>query len=291
MVETYVYFDALRVLAVVPIFAYASYLDIQERRVPHKTWYPLGVVGTIALVADLLLRPEDPGTVLMFLAISFTLGVVFGYGFYYLGTFGGADRYALVVIGFAFPIYPFLGTQFEAFVVPELPVFVLSVLGNTVLAGIAYPLKLFGENLVKRNTANPLLMLLAKRVSTDTLHDEFGRVLGTDDDVSIRRSGVFGATEGVTDIDFVRDYVEWRGVESIRDARDMDLRLQDFVNSTPWMSDNIERDAEELREIAEQDAVWISPGIPFIVPMFVGIVVALTAGDVLFALMRAVFGL
>jgi len=289
MVETYVYVDLLRVLAAVPVFAYASYLDIRERRVPHKTWYPLVAVGTLALVADLLLR--DPGRVLTFTAVSFGLGVVFGYGFYYLGTFGGADRYALVVLGFLFPLYPFVGSPYEPLVVPEVPLFILSILGNTVLAGVAYPLKLFGENAVRLNTANPLLMLLAKRVPTDSLHDSFGRVIGTDDDVSLRRSGVFGGGAGVTDIDFVRDYVEWRGIDSIRETREMDLLLEDFVEETPWESEDLEQDAEELLEVAEEDAVWISPGIPFIVPMFVGLLVALTYGDVLFALMRVAFGL
>ncbi len=289
MVETYVYFDALRVLAAVPVFAYASYLDIKERRVPHETWYPLGVVGTVALVADVVLR--DAGTVFVFATVSLALGAGFGYGFYYLGTFGGADRYALVVLGFLFPLYPFLGSPYEPLVVPEAPIFVLSILGNTVLAGVAYPLKLFGENAVKRNTANPLLMLLAKRVPTEALHDQFGRIIGKDGDVSLRRSGVFGGTDGITDIDFVRDYVEWRGVDSIRELREMDLLLEDFVEETPWESEDLEQDAEGLLEIAEEDAVWISPGIPFIVPMFVGLLVAVVYGDVLFALMRVAFGL
>jgi len=289
MVETYVYFDLLRVLAAVPVFAYASYLDIKERRVPHKTWYPLGVVGTVALIADVILL--DAGTVFIFAIASLALGAGFGYGFYYLGTFGGADRYALVVLGFLFPLYPFVGSPYEPLVVPEVPLFILSILGNTVLAGVAYPLKLFGENAVRLNTANPLLMLLAKRVPTETLHDEFGRIIGKDGDVSLRRSGIFGGTDGITDIDFVRDYVEWRGIDSIREARDMDLLLEEFVDETPWESDDLERDAGELRAIAEEDAVWISPGIPFIVPMFVGLLVALTYGDVLFALMRVAFGL
>lgn len=36
-----------------------------------------------------------------------------------------------------------------------------------------------------------------------------------------------------------------------------------------------------------REAVWISPGIPFIVPMFVGLVVALIYGDILFGVLRA----
>lgn len=45
------------------------------------------------------------------------------------------------------------------------------------------------------------------------------------------------------------------------------------------------RDALDL--LAEADAVWVSPGLPFLVPLVVGLVVALVYGDVLFV----VFGL
>jgi preflagellin peptidase FlaK len=287
-----VYVDAVRVLAALPVFAYASYLDIRERRVPHRTWYPLVAVGALTLVADLVLR--DAGTVILYATASLALGAGFGYGFYYLGTFGGADRYALVVLGFLFPLYPSFPTQFGTLpaVVPAAPIFVLSVLGNGVLAGIAYPMKLFAENAVERRTTSPVLMALARRVPTDELHREFGRVIGTEDDVSLR-SGIPGSeADGITDIDFVRDYVDWRGFNSLHDVRDADdLRLDAFVDETAWESDDLGRDADALRELASHDAVWISPGIPFIVPIFVGLLVAVTVGDVLFVVTRAVFGL
>jgi preflagellin peptidase FlaK len=66
----------------------------------------------------------------------------------------------------------------------------------------------------------------------------------------------------------------------------------------PWGAeaflDDIERSAygtspEVLREgldtLVERDRVWISPGIPFLVPLFVGLVVSFTYGDVLFAVL------
>ncbi len=43
-----------------------------------------------------------------------------------------------------------------------------------------------------------------------------------------------------------------------------------------------------LNVVAERDEVWISPGIPFLVPMFAGLVVGLTYGDLLFGLLGAV---
>ncbi len=43
---------------------------------------------------------------------------------------------------------------------------------------------------------------------------------------------------------------------------------------------------EGLDALADDDVVWISPGIPFLVPMFVGIVLAFVYGDLLFGLFR-----
>nr|WP_282594359.1 A24 family peptidase [Halorientalis brevis] len=46
--------------------------------------------------------------------------------------------------------------------------------------------------------------------------------------------------------------------------------------------------AEELRGglevLTTEDTVWLTPGVPFLVPMFVGLVVSLVYGDVLYAL-------
>jgi preflagellin peptidase FlaK len=42
---------------------------------------------------------------------------------------------------------------------------------------------------------------------------------------------------------------------------------------------------EGLDALASEETVWVSPGIPFLVPLFVGLVVSLTLGDVLFALL------
>ena len=47
------------------------------------------------------------------------------------------------------------------------------------------------------------------------------------------------------------------------------------------------RDGLEVVCEPDRGTVWFTPGLPFVVPMFVGLVVALTYGDVLFVLLRA----
>ncbi len=44
------------------------------------------------------------------------------------------------------------------------------------------------------------------------------------------------------------------------------------------------RDALELLSTTDRHRVWVSPGLPFVVPMFVGLVCAFTYGDLLFGL-------
>jgi len=43
-----------------------------------------------------------------------------------------------------------------------------------------------------------------------------------------------------------------------------------------------------LETLVDDDVIWISPGIPFLVPLFVGLVVAFTFGDLLFAFLGLV---
>jgi preflagellin peptidase FlaK len=40
-----------------------------------------------------------------------------------------------------------------------------------------------------------------------------------------------------------------------------------------------------LELLVERDEVWLTPGVPFIVPTFVGLVLAVTYGDLLFRLL------
>ena len=88
---------------------------------------------------------------------------------------------------------------------------------------------------------------------------------------------------------------------SERESRRRAKRTDGDNDSDPWGAaaflDSIDGSAygttpEQLREgldlLATEDEVWVSPGIPFIVPLFVGLLVALTYGDLLFAAMGAI---
>lgn len=73
---------------------------------------------------------------------------------------------------------------------------------------------------------------------------------------------------------------------SIEDPWGADAFLDDVEHSAYGTTPAILRDG--LDKLAEDDEVWISPGIPFIVPMFFGLLLAFTYGDILFRILRIV---
>jgi len=72
---------------------------------------------------------------------------------------------------------------------------------------------------------------------------------------------------------------------SIEDPWGAEAFLADIEGSAYGTSPEALREA--LDALVAEDVVWISPGIPFLVPLFVGLVLAFVYGDVLFALFEA----
>ncbi|TKX81138.1 prepilin peptidase [Halorubrum sp. SD626R] len=323
--------DLLRLLAV-PVFAWAALRDVRTRRLPNRIWPPLYASGALLLVWETAamwpLAGVEGRLFLVQAAISVLFVAPLGYAFWYLGAFGGADAKALIALALLFPTFPeyvAAGAEFPL-VETQIGVFSLTVLTNTVLLGLAYPLGLAGLNLLRGEvSAN---MFLARPVPTESLSGRHGRLY--EDDAGETRSGL--------DLDALRMYLRWRGL-TLADLRDDPDRLRDpesvgetfdptdggthvgprtdggtatgvgdgGVDSSgdrpddPWAAerflDEIDHgaygtDAETLRGglavVARENRVLVSPGMPFVVPMAAGLVVSLTYGDALFALLGAV---
>ena len=332
--------DILR-LVVLPVLGWAAWRDIEVRRVPSRTWYPLFGLGAVLLVWDAVghLPPSAPGDVLFFVrvAVSLLLVAPIAYLFWRLGGFGGADAKALIAISILLPTFPtyfFPGFTLPT-VVTTLGVFSMTVLTNTVVLAAGYPVALAVRNLLAGDTAVPGV-LFGRRIDVGSLPTAHGRLFET----------TAGFTRNGLDIDALRMYLRWRGTnladlratpklardpESVGETHDptdgavaeaaidaaaesddgsmvgsdLDARAEsesdrDTDIDDPWGAaaflDDIEGSAygttpEKLREgltlVTERDAVWISPGIPFIVPMFVGTLLAFVYGDLVFGVLGA----
>ncbi|TKX56119.1 A24 family peptidase [Halorubrum sp. SP3] len=327
--------DLLRLL-VVPVFGWAALRDVRTRRLPNRIWPPLYLFGALLLIWEVAsLWPfagYDGRIFLLRAAISLLFVAPLGYAFWYLGAFGGADAKAMIALAVIFPTFP--AYEIGAFALPlvdtEVGVFSLTILTNTVLLGLAYPVGLAALNLV-RGEASPS-MFFARPVPTDSLPDRHGRLFEAPD----------GPTRNGLDLDALRMYLRWRGLaladlradpEGLRDPASVDETFDPTDGGThvgprtdggtavdaeaggdaergapsrpdfddPWAAerflDEIDHgaygtDAATLRDgldvVAREGRVLVSPGMPFVVPMAVGLVVSLTYGDTLFAVLGAV---
>ena len=323
--------DVLRLL-VLPVLGWAAWRDVEVRRVPSRTWYPLVGLGVILLVWDAVghFPPSAPGDARFFVrvAISLLLVAPIAYLFWRLGGFGGADAKALIAISILLPTFPtyLLPGVALPVVVTTLGVFSMTVLTNTVVLAAAYPIGLAVRNLLAGETTLPG-MLFGRRIDVAALSTAHGRLF--EDTEGFTRSGL--------DIDALRMYLRWRGAsladiradpdiardpDSIGETHDptdgavgggavdattadepgvaaggsdgsVDADVDDLWGAAAFL-DDIEGTAygtspEELRDglavVTDRDAVWISPGIPFIVPMFVGTLLAFVYGDIVFGIL------
>ena len=322
--------DLLRLLAV-PALGWAAVRDWKTRRVPNDLWTPLAFLGFALLLWEGLVALGRPGGFRLFavqVAFSVLFVVPLAYGFWYVGGFGGADARAFMVIAVLLPTYPYY--EVAGYALPQVQtlvgIFSLTILTNTVLLGLAYPLVLGARNAVGGEFS--YVMFVGRRVDVPELVTTHGSLLEDAD----------GFTRDGLDLDALRMYLRWRDA-SLADLRaNSGLRNPDTLPETPndptdgavirggaaaaggeptpdggrdetaatndsgdpWGAAAFLEDIEgtaygttpaKLREgldaVTEREEVWVTPGVPFLVPLFVGLLVSLTAGDVLFYALEA----
>ncbi len=296
--------DLLR-LAIVPGLVWLAVLDIRTRRVPRWVWWPLAGAGLLALAWSGFEAFTAGGWVQRRWTIQVLLsaGVIapMGYLFYRLNAFGAADAKAVMLLGIAFPTYPTI--RIAAITLPVVEsavgVFSMTALVNGVILGLAYPIGLFVANAAKRQFRP--VMFLGRPVETSTLERRHGVIL--EDAEGFTRRGL--------DLDALRMYLRWRDLD-LATLREDPTAHEDPASvpadpSPPddgrvradggtdaddrWGARRFLEDVdgaygarpEELRAgldlICECDRVWISPGIPFLVPLVGGLVLGLVVGD------------
>ena len=318
--------DVLR-LAIVPVLGWAAWRDVETRRVPSRTWLPLVALGVLLLAWDAVghLSLATSTDLLFFVRVGISLFLVapISYLFWRLGGFGGADAKALITIAIllpTFPTYYFTGFTLPV-VVTTLGVFSMTVLTNTVLLAAAYPLGIAGRNLLAGDFRFPV-SFLGRRTDVASLPTAHGRLYETPEGFSrhgldldalrmyLRWRGTslsalradpdgfrdpdtvdatYPATDGAVGDDPVGPSPDAAAAEPVTVDADDDWAAAAFLDSIDGTAygTSPEKLRGGLEIVAERDDVWVSPGIPFIVPMFVGTVVAFTYGDLVFGLLGA----
>ena len=233
------------------ILIYASLTDIKTRTVSNKVWLLLLAAGLPAMALEGAKYPE-PVIFLMRLGISFGFILGLSYFLYYVigriaGPIGGADVKALIVLSLIFPQFSSISIYDITFPLLKSPVvslFTFSVFGNAVLLNIAVPFFLVLLNLKHRGfkgfSSKPYYSLIGYKLPVDVL---------------------------------LREEKHVRLMEEIN--------LKKGKITSKFIRSGQEINFNELKRLEKLgiDKVWVTPGIPFMIPLTIGFLTSVFIGD------------
>ena len=249
------------------ILAYASWSDLRKREVSNKVWAifaPLAVVSTS--LQFFLFSPES----LYGFALSFVITSALSITLFYAGAFGGADAKALICLSLALPSYPTYLLR-SSFILLS-PLFPISVFCNAVLlAAFSAFYVLLRNYLWKRKTGEKLFegfegMSFTRKILT----------------------AVSGYKVRVVELEkneFLYPLEDIQVTESGENERKLIVMPKDEERE-----EIVERILEASHEGEVQSEVWVTPGLPMLVFITAGLILALVFGDIIWIVLSLVLG-
>jgi archaeal preflagellin peptidase FlaK len=258
----------INAIALIITLIYGCREDIRERAVPVVMWYPAIAIGIPMLIwfwysvlsaGDLpFLMPLIP--LILFFVVAFYLFTRFN-------LVGMADTKALILITVLIPCFPFMPlTGYPVFGFPPYVFLPFSVLFNAVVLNLLLPISFFFMNILRGNRAPLPYLFLGFPVPGDTISDQFGIVMEE-----------FSEKDGT----FSRKFI---GVgAAIKDLVSGGKRVY-----TKSLKEHPEKYRKELALYKKAGTVWISYGVPFLIPITGGLITALFLGDLFGYLLKLV---
>ncbi len=266
-------FSWVRITLALSFLTYSSWSDLKSREVSNTVWKVFAPLALLITSTQFLLYPpfsrflllsnlDATANAFINYGISFALTSVFSVALFYVGAFGGADAKALMCIALALPVPPDLYSPLSGFVSFVFPITIFS--NGVIVAALSLFYALFRNLIWKLRTRQSLFegyeneSLLRKilavscgyKISVDALENSFSYPL---EDLY----NADGST-GKRLLLFPKDENRERMVEEIMRAR-TEGRISNMV--------------------------WATPGLPMLIFITIGLVLALTLGDIVWLIM------
>jgi len=269
-------FQAILIAAQVAVSAvlltYASWSDYKTREVSNRVWAIYAPIAIVLSLAEFLLY--DPSKLVLFgVSVGFTVGLAFL--LFYSGAFGGADSKALMCIAFALPFAPV--TLFTPILAGGLcPIsqvmFPLTIFSNAVLFAAASGIYMVLHNLVwhRKN---------GKKMFTGTLAYE-----------SMWKKIVILITGYKVTVARLKEKWHVFPMEDVDDGETTLQRKLVVIPSDEGRGKIVERLSNAVQAGKIDTYVWATPGLPMLIFITLGLIVALLCGDVVWLLVRFILG-
>ena len=249
-------FDGVRVLLTSTFLIYASWSDLKNREVSNKVWTILAPLAFALTFSQFFMFAPD---MFQIYAFSFAITSAVSVALFYAGAFGGADAKALMCLSLALP-YPVHLLQPIGFVSPLFPI---TVFCNAVLLAASTVFYAVTRNLLwKYRTGKKLFQdFEAQSMSRKIL------------------AFLCGYKVNINELERRKHFYP---LEDVQIAETGETKRSLLVFPSDDKKEKIvERILEASREGRLQSAVWITPGLPFLVFITAGLIIALTLGDII----------
>jgi preflagellin peptidase FlaK len=255
--------DGARIILCLGFLIYASWSDYKTREVNNKVWAILGPLALALTGFQFLLYSSEPLQLIISYTLSFAITSGLAIAIFYAGGFGGADAKALMCIALALPVYPSnLLPQPTGFVSPLFPI---TIFTNSVLLGaLSVFYALFRNLLWKVRNKGGVFEGLEK--------ESLGRKIlalfsGYKISVSKLEKGFMYPLE---DVEVTEESVKRKLLVFPKDEERDEIVARILGNVGN----------EKL-----EGGVWVTPGLPLLIHITLGLLIALFYGDIVWILL------
>ena len=260
-------FIAAKVTLSLTFLLYASWSDHKTREVSNRVWAVYAPIALFLSLAELLLYDSAK---LPYYGLSFGVTAAFALLLFYSGGFGGADSKALMCIALALPFSTeMLFTPIIASGVSPLSqnLFPLTIFSNSVLFAAASGLYMLLRNLIKRAATG-------KKLFEGTLATQ-----------SIGKKILVMITGYKVPVAKLKEKWHVYPMEDIDNDDENQLKRKLVVVPKDEGRDEIvERLSNAVGTGKISDYVWATPGLPMLIFVTIGLIVALVIGDIVWIL-------
>jgi len=254
--------DGMRVLLSLSFLFYASWSDWKKREVSNKVWLVMAPLAfALTTFQYILFSPQ----LLQLYVFSFVITAALSIALFYAGGFGGADAKALMCLALALPSYSNYLFQSDAPFVP--PIFPITVFSNGVLFA--------AFTVVYAALRNSVWRLRTGRKIFEGFEDEstWRKVLAFFTGYKIKVSKLEkGHMYPLEDI-------------GVKETGETERHLLVFPKDEK-VEGIVERILKAKQEGRLQNEIWATPGLPLLVFLTAGLIVALVFGDLVWIILR-----
>jgi preflagellin peptidase FlaK len=253
--------DIVRIFVCLVFLIYASWTDYKTREVSNTVWILFAPPALTLSLIDLFLSDFS---MLIFYGISVGLTSAFAVILFYSGAFGGADAKALMCIALALPFYPQnIATPLSEGTSPISQIFFpVTVFSNSVLLAALTAIYILLRNTFWR------LETGMKFFEGEQASESFGRkllVLMTGYKITIAK---------------LKEKWHLYPLEDIEGSEDRFKRKLVLIPKDEGRDEIVERLEKAHQDEIIKDKVWASPGLPMLIFITIGLIIALILGDI-----------